>query len=1010
MADRSVRVVLRANVADFKAQLNSASKSLDDLVKKSDKSAQLAQTRLGRLAQSAEYQREAWASAGTALLGAGTLMALGVAGAVKQFADFDQQMSAVQAATHETAANMGLLREAATQAGADTAYSATEAASAIEELAKAGVSTADILNGGLGGALSLAAAGGLEVGKAAEIASMALNQFKLRGSDVEHVADLLAAGASKAMGSVDDLGMALKQSGLVASQTGLSIEETTGALSAFASNGLLGSDAGTSFKTMLQRLNPQSKQAANMMDDLGLKFYNARGEFVGIVDVARQLETAFRGLSAQEIADAMQTLFGSDAVRAASVLYSQGAEGIQEWINKVNDSGYAAETAKLRMDNLYGDFEKLMGSAETVFLRSGSGMNATLRSIVQMADRLVDALGTLSPEMLSAIGLITSFGAANLLARGAILRFTPALLDMHRAFRGLDTSVPFVGRMGKGLSQLGQGARETMGAVRALGSTWVIARANGVGNVQAMSRAITPVLGGMGRAATGFGSALLGAVGGPVGLAITAGLAAITYALDSYVQSQAAANAKIGEYKTLLDETGKLTSESALAKVAENLQEAGALDALEKINIKASVGVKAAVDEKEFVKLRDQLQAREKSLSLKVNPSGESAARIRGEAEAYKAQVEELENVRTALSALDSEHGAIGEAAKNHSQLERAMEGVSDAADDQAKSISDAAGAAEAQTEALKNLLEAQSELAGVVLSSRQAQRNFEESLDDATAALEKNGQTLDVTTEAGRNNQAALDDIADSAWDLIKARQAEGAEESELQGIMETSREAFVRTAQQMGLNKEAAIELADRLNLIPGNVKTEIKQRGADEVKSKAREVKDAVNNIPRHVGISVDTSDVYAAIGSLQQLQAEIRASGGSTRVAYGQGGRGGQVVGFSTGGAVYGAGTETSDSIPALLSHNEHVLTASDVRKLGGHENVYRLRAAIQAGNVPRFAQGGAVGRVPTSMRAASNVNVSMPERVTLTAEDGTFLGVFRMAARSEAIDVVRKAGR
>ena len=107
-------------------------------------------------------------------------------------------------------------------------------------MAKAGVSTKDILGGGLKGALSLAAAGSLDVAEAAEISASALTQFKLSGDKIPHLADLLAAGAGKAQGSVQDLGAALNQSGLVAASTGLSIEETTGVLAAFASAGVDG--------------------------------------------------------------------------------------------------------------------------------------------------------------------------------------------------------------------------------------------------------------------------------------------------------------------------------------------------------------------------------------------------------------------------------------------------------------------------------------------------------------------------------------------------------------------------------------------------------------------------------------------------------------------------------------------------------------------------------------------------------------------------------------------------
>ena len=141
-------------------------------------------------------------------------------------------------------------------------------------MAKAGLSARDILAGGLTGALDLAAAGGLGVAEAAGIAATTLQQFQLDGEEATHVADLLAAGAGKAMGDVTDLGTALDQAGLVASQFGLSVDETVGTLSAFASAGMLGSDAGTSMRTMLLRLANPTKEVADLMSSLGISAYD----------------------------------------------------------------------------------------------------------------------------------------------------------------------------------------------------------------------------------------------------------------------------------------------------------------------------------------------------------------------------------------------------------------------------------------------------------------------------------------------------------------------------------------------------------------------------------------------------------------------------------------------------------------------------------------------------------------------------------------------------------------
>jgi TP901 family phage tail tape measure protein len=237
MALRTVGIRLTADTSDLQAKLKQASGSVRDFKGEIEKAAKGGH--LEAVAQQA-------AGAGLALTGM-------AAYAIKSAADFEKSMSAVAAASRdssksvaENAAAVQQLRAAAIQAGKDTQYSATEAAQGITELSKAGVDTAAILGGGLKGALALAAAGQLSVAEAAETSATALTQFKLSGDKVPHVADLLAAAAGNAQGSVHDMGMALNQSGLVAAQFGLSIEDTTGVLAEFASAGLVGSDAGTS--------------------------------------------------------------------------------------------------------------------------------------------------------------------------------------------------------------------------------------------------------------------------------------------------------------------------------------------------------------------------------------------------------------------------------------------------------------------------------------------------------------------------------------------------------------------------------------------------------------------------------------------------------------------------------------------------------------------------------------------------------------------------------------------
>ena len=1000
VTDRSIKVTLRANVADFKAQMGQASKSLEEVVKSGDKTGKVAETTLGRMAQSAQLQRAHWDAVSTGLLGYSAAVGVMVGSVVKTYADFDQAMSNVSAATHESAADMQLLRDAAIQAGADTAYSATEAADGIEALAKAGVSTTDILNGGLHGALDLAASDGLSVGEAAEIAASALTQFKLSGDQTSHVADLLAAAAGKAQGGVHDLGLALRQSGVVAAQTGLSIEETTGPLAAFASAGLIGSDAGTSFKTMLQRLTPQSKEAQKAMDDLGISAYDAQGNFIGLEAFAGQLKTSMSKLSAEQRQAAMNTIFGADAVKVASVLYEQGAEGVREWTNKVNDSGYAAQTAAKRLDNLKGDWEKLTGSLETTFLKSGTSANNFLRLVVQTAEKAVDAFSNLPgpvQEGTLALLALTAVGAG---VAGIGMKIFTAFVDLKTAISALDGTIPIITRMSAGLSTMRGGLSEAGGGLRGFGAAFTAARADGVSAMGAIGQATTPVLGGVANAAKGAGSALLGAFGGPVGLAVTAGIAALSYGLTQYAKKQAEAKQLAEEYAQTLDKvTGAITG-STRASVADTLQKEGVIKAYKELGgsakdlVDASLGVEDAQRRVNYII---------ESTRRRMSENGDAVDRT------GLSMVELSQDIAKVTDQVGKQDDAIAAAKTRHDELAEAGVNTGDAEDDLASSIDDATGAVEDQSKALSDLIDSMSKAYGIILSTRDAQRAFEDAIDSASASIESNGQTLDITTEAGRKNQAALDDIAKSGWNLIESMNNEKASEEELQATMATTRSAFIQAAQAMGMSQQEAEELADKLGLIPSNVNTNVTTTGTDAAKGQLDLVKLAVDNIPvsKTVGIYVTGSEY--AYQQLMNVKDAMRQIGGSTHISMGVGGSGG-LTAYASGGAVFGPGSATSDSITARLSNGEHVLTASDVSKIGGQSAVYRLRAAIQSGRVPRFAGGGAVSVSRDVHVGDKSVSVVMPKVMTVMDESGDFMGHLRVIARNESIKVAREASR
>ncbi|WP_028702813.1 phage tail tape measure protein [Acidipropionibacterium jensenii] len=337
---------------------------------------------------------------------AGGVMAAGaaVAATAKAGMDLESALSKVKATGGVTASQMGQLKTQALSMGKTFGMSGTEATGAVEALIKAGVSAKDVVGGGLSGALSLAAAGEMDVGEAAETASSAMAQFGLKGQDVGHIADVLSQGANLAQGSVSDLSQALSQGGMVASQMGMSLDETVGTLAEFANKGLMGSDAGTSLKSMLQRLSNPTKQASNAMKSIGLNAYNAQGKFVGLSSIAGQLQSGLGKLTQKQRDSALATIFGADAVRAASILYKDGAKGVSGWTKGVGKAGAAMATARTNTDNLKGDIAKFKAVWTNSFAQIGGSSQGPLRDVVQFFTKIGDVL----PGVVGKIGEFTS--------------------------------------------------------------------------------------------------------------------------------------------------------------------------------------------------------------------------------------------------------------------------------------------------------------------------------------------------------------------------------------------------------------------------------------------------------------------------------------------------------------------------------------------------------------------------------------------------------------------------
>lgn len=941
MADRRVKVVFSAEVQNFKAGMaeaaaatNKTKQATEAAGKASEQASKVSADGAAKAAEAAKKHQAALENVGQVATGVGLAAVAGVGLAIKSYADFDKQMSSVKAATHETAGNMDLLKQAAISAGAETAFSATEAAQGIEELAKAGVSTKDILNGGLAGALDLAAAGGQSVAESAEIAASALTQFGLSGEKVPHVADLLSAAAGKAQGSVSDMGAALNQVGLVAAQTGLTIEETTGGLAAFASAGLTGSDAGTSFKTMLAALTPNSEAAATAMSELGISAYDSQGNFVGLSEFAGQLRDSLSGLTDEQRNSTLETIFGSDAVRAASVLYEQGAEGVQKWEDAVNDAGYAAETAALMQDNLAGDLEKLGGAFDTVLLQSGSGANEVLRGLVQGLEGFIDAVGKVPAPVLSAgTGLVALIGGAGLLA-GGLITVIPKIRETKEA---LEVLAPAGSKARTALEGVGRAA----GGALAIGAlTVVVAK---LAEADYMSKIDT----GMGRVAKALAE-------------VTTNSPNASAALDSLFKDRDGGNLINGveDLNTAMQRTFNKNRDQDFNDWAEGI-------------VNGMTGVKGSsqILEDSFGRVDDSLASMVSG--GKAEDAAKAFERIEAAAKIQGASVEELAAkfpaYNDALAAAEAEATTAAGATEGATDAIKgagsAAEGAAPTAKDLADSLAEVGVNADGSIDDLAKFTEALLAAGLIELSARDAARGFEEAIDAVAAAAAANGQTMDITTEKGRANQAALDAVARAGMSVVEANAANGASQQVLQGNLDATYDNLVSSAKALGATDDEAIALARDLMGIPPGVS--IQSWMSSEAKRIAQETgaaADAVNGKTVNVYVNTHETTFQKVI---RQLSGDTSAPVGAGTVLAPKKATGGRLAGYADGGQLptTGPGTGMTDGFLGISSLGMPLarVDAGEWIINGRSSDRYnRELAAINAGTFPKlpgYANGG-----------------------------------------------------
>lgn len=370
------------------------------------------------------------------------LAAIGTA-ATKTAIDFESSMSRVSGALNDPSANMEELRQLALDMGADTVFSASEAGAAMEELAKGGLTAADIKGGALKTTMDLAAAGSLQLAEAANVTVQAMGAFGLTADETGEAANALAGAAAASSADVSDLTQGLSQVSAQAHSAGWSIQDTTAVLGAFADAGIRGSDAGTSLKTMLQRLAAPTDKSAAMMESLGINVRDANGNMLDAAGVAGELQAKLSGLDSATRDAAIQTIFGADASRAALVMMNQGTEGIQRYTAATNDQTAAQRLADSQMGETERSIEEMNGAIETASIQVGSALAPAVTDAAEAVGGAADAFSQMdegTQQTVIGFGLVAAAAGPVLSVAGRITKGVGSVVTAFgRAKQGIAT-------------------------------------------------------------------------------------------------------------------------------------------------------------------------------------------------------------------------------------------------------------------------------------------------------------------------------------------------------------------------------------------------------------------------------------------------------------------------------------------------------------------------------------------------------------------------------------------
>lgn len=419
VVDKSYEAALvsaNAQLKTFKASLGKTEASFARLDKGYDKIASVGKKAFSTIAKAATVATVATAAVASKTIQIGS--------------SFEAEMSTVQAISNATAGELAELSQKARDVAKNTVFSAEEVGQAMEYMGMAGWKTEQMLDG-IDGVIALAAASGEDLAMVSDIVTDSLTAMGQGADQAGHFADIMAQASMNANTNVELMGETFKYVAPVAGAMGYNMEDLAIATGLMADSGIKGSMAGTSLRNMITRMVKPTKESQDAMDALGLSLTDDAGNMLSLLDIMKQLRASFAdnkdvekmqsaltelaGLTDEQITEVQESLGdlseAEEAFYAAELGGQRGMSGLLAIANSTdeefekltqsiyNANGAAEKMSDTRLDNLQGDVTKLKDALSDAAIEGYYQFNDQLRMGVQGAMDIVNNFAKKIPDI-----------------------------------------------------------------------------------------------------------------------------------------------------------------------------------------------------------------------------------------------------------------------------------------------------------------------------------------------------------------------------------------------------------------------------------------------------------------------------------------------------------------------------------------------------------------------------------------------------------------------------------